>query len=397
MYYPFAKGGYMKISIGHAVEGDNFFGREKELKRMTESWQNKAAGIFIPGPRRIGKTSLVKEFIRRNKEQYKFVYFDLEGRYSIVELCKDLMKEIDSTFPKFIKAKGDFSEKWNKIHKMVSEIEIGKLIKVKTGELTKTLKEMTDKMEDIFAELYRENFIIAFDEFSDFLLNLKKNSPDEVKFFLEWMRRLRQQGKVRLIITGSINIISTIEELNFPYLINDMADVEILPLEAVDIRALLTDLLKDKNITLSNEVLNFSAEKLSDGIPFYIQLFADGLGFYTGGDRHIDDLMEIRKLYERITSKSHKEFIDLHSRLKTNLPGPEYDAARKILANTCHKPMNFDDLYPFVKDLLQDKIAINKLLKRLSDECYLKKGVGGYGFVSAMLADWWKNYYEYER
>jgi len=387
----------MKISIGHAVEGDNFFGREKELKRMADSWQNKAAGIFIPGPRRIGKTSLVKEFIRRNKDQYKFVYFDLEGRYSIVELCKDLMKEIDSTFPKFIKAKGDFSEKWNKIHKMVSEIEIGKLIKVKTGELTKTLKEMTDKMEDIFAELYRENFIIAFDEFSDFLLNLKKNSPDEVKFFLEWMRRLRQQGKIRMIITGSINILSTIEELNFPYLINDMADVEILPLEAVEIRALLTDLLKDKNITLSNEVLNFSAEKLSDGIPFYIQLFADGLGFYTGGDRHIDDLEEIRKLYERITSKSHKEFIDLHSRLKTNLPGPEYNSARKILANTCNKPMSFDDLYPYIESILPDKTAVNKLLKRLSDECYLKKEAGEYGFVSAMLADWWKNQYEWER
>jgi AAA+ ATPase superfamily predicted ATPase len=397
MYYPFTKGGRMKISIGHAVEGDNFFGREKELQRMTDTWQNKAAGIFIPGPRRIGKTSLVKEFIRRNKEQYKFVYFDLEGRYSIVELCKDLIKEIDSSFPGFIKSKGSFYKKWNAFNQMISEIEIGGVLKVKTGERTKTLKDITDKMEEIFAVLYQENFIIAFDEFSDFLLNLKRNSIEEVKFFLEWLRRLRQQGKIRLIITGSINIVSTIEELNFPYLINEMADVEILPLESTEVRTFLTALLKDKNITLNDEVLNFSVEKLSDGIPFYIQLFADGLGFYTGGNRHIDDLEEIRKLYERITGKSHKEFIDLHSRLKTNLPNPEYNAARKILANTCHKPMNFDDLYPILKDILPDKIAINKLLKRLSDECYLKKDTGGYGFVSAMLADWWKNYYEWER
>lgn len=387
----------MKISIGHAVEGDNFFGREKELRRMADIWQNKAAGIFIPGPRRIGKTSLVKEFMRRNKEQFKLVYFDLEGRYSIVELCKDLIKEIEYSFPGFIKSKGSFSEKWNVINKMFSEIEIGGVIKVKTGELTKTEKDITDKMEEIFAVLYQENFIFAFDEFSDFLLNLKKNSLADVKFFLEWLRRLRQQGKIRLIITGSINIVSTIEELNFPYLINDMVDVDILPLEETEVRTLLTTLLKDKNITLNDEVLNFSVEKLSDGIPFYIQLFADGLGSYTGGDRNIDDPEEIRKLYERITGKSHKEFIDLHSRLKTNLPGPEYNAARKILANTCLKPMNFDDLYPFLKDILADKIEINKLLKRLTDECYLKKDKGGYGFVSTMLADWWKNYYEWER
>ncbi|HLP44316.1 MAG TPA: ATP-binding protein [Candidatus Kapabacteria bacterium] len=387
----------MKISIGHAVEGDNFFGREKELQRIAETWQNKAAGIFIPGPRRIGKTSLVKEFIRRNNE-YKFVYFDLEGRYSIVELCKDLMKEIDSTFPQFIKSKGDFSKKWNKIHKMVSEIEIGKFIKVKTGELTETLKEMTDKMEDIFTELYRENFIIAFDEFSDFLLNLKKNSLDEVKFFLEWMRRLRQQGKIRMIITGSINIISTIEELNFPYLINDMTDVEILPLETGEVRALLAGLLKDKNITLGVKAADLAAEKLNDGIPFYIQLFADGLAFYTGGDRSIDDPGEIKQLYERITGKQHKEFIDFHTRLKTHLPSQgEYDAARKILAHTSRNPMSFDDLYPYIETILPEKTAVNKLLKRLSDECYLKKEAGSYGFVSTMLADWWKNHYEWER
>lgn len=387
----------MKISIGHAVEGDNFFGRERELQRMMDIWQNNASGIFIPGPRRIGKTSLVKEFIRRNKEQFKFVYFDLEGRYSIVELCKDLIKEIDYAFPGFIKSKGSFVEKWNALTKMISEIEIGGLLKVKTGELPKTEKDITDKMEEIFTVLYQENFIIAFDEFSDFLLNLKNKSLDNVKFFLEWLRSLRQQGKIRLIITGSINIVSTIEELNLPYLINDMADVEILPLEEAEIRTFLTALLKDKNITLNEKVLNFSVEKLSDGIPFYIQLFADGLGTYVGKDRHITDLQEIQKLYKRITDKSHKEFIDLHSRLKTNLPGPEYNAAWKILANTAFKPMNFDDLYPFLKDILPDKIAINKLLKRLTDECYLKKDAGQYGFVSTMLADWWKNYYEWER
>ena len=388
----------MKINIGHAVEGDNFFGRKKELERMADIWQSKAAGIFIPGPRRIGKTSLVKEFIRRNKNQYKFVYFDLEGRYSIVELCKDLIKEIDSHFPGFVKSKGSLREKWNVIANMFSEIEIGGVIKVKTGEIPKTIKEITEKMEEIFQVLYQQNFIIALDEFSEFLLNLKKNSIEEVKFFLEWLRRLRQQEEIRLIITGSINIISTVEELNFPYLINDMTDIEILPLGPVEVRTLLTELLKDKNITLSDEVLGAAVDKLSDGIPFYIQLFADGLVFYTGGNQVIDDLKYLQKIYEKITSKQHKEFIDLHSRLKTHLgKSSEFNAAKKILAHTCDSSMNFDDLYPFLENILPDKIAVNKLLKRLVDECYLKKKTGQYSFVSPMLADWWRNNYKWER
>ncbi len=387
----------MKINIGHAVEGDNFFGRGRELQRMADIWQNKAAGIFIPGPRRIGKTSLVKEFIRRNKEQFKFVYFDLEGRYSVIELCKDLIKTIDTSFPGVVESKSSSKEKWNVIAKMFSEIEIAGVIKVKTGEITKPAKELIDRMEDIFRMLYQQGFIIAFDEFSDFLLNLKKSSIEEVKFFLEWMRRLRQQEKIRLIITGSINIISTVEELNFPYLINDMTDIEILPLEQEEVRTLLIELLKDKNIALSDKTLHFAVEKLSDGIPFYIQLFADGVAFYSGGNKSFDDVKEVRTLYERITGKQHKEFIDLHTRLKTHLSKVDYDAARKILAHTCQGPMTFDDLYPNLKDILENKTAANKLLKRLVDECYLKLREGQYRFVSPMLSDWWKNHYQWEK
>ncbi len=387
----------MRISIGHAVEGENFFGRQKELERMKEIWSGRGAGVFIPGPRRIGKTSLVKEFMRRNKDRFNIVYFDLEGRYSITELCKDLIKRINDDFPGVIKKKKEIKEKWNALSQMFQEIEIAGVIKVKTGEVTESLKKITDRMEEVFDLLYGQDFIIAFDEFSDFLLNLKKSSGGEVKFFLEWLRRLRQQRRIRLIITGSINIISTVEELNLPYLINDMADIEILPLSPPEVRTLLTELLKDKGITLGKKVADFAVSKLGDGIPFYIQLFADGLAFYTGGGKAIKSTGEIEALYEAITGKQHKEFIDLHSRLNNLLPRPEFDAARKILAHVCGGAMGFDDLYPFVESGLPGREAVNKLLKRLQDECYLRKSREGYEFVSPMLADWWSRQYDWER
>jgi hypothetical protein len=59
--------------------------------------------------------------------------------------------------------------------------------------------------------------------------------------------------------------------------------------------------------------------------------------------------------------------------------------------------MSFDDLYPFLEDILHGKTAVNKLLKRLVDECYLKKEADIYRFVSPMLADWWRNHYEWEK
>lgn len=387
----------MKISIGHAVEGDNFYGRERELKRMAEKLKNKKASVFIPGPRRIGKTSLVKEFIRKNRHKYRFIYFDLATRRSIIELCEDLMKEIEKIFPDLIKSKGKIKERWNDLSKMFPKVKVGGVIELETGEIKVTVKEIMAKMEDIFAELYNHDFILAIDEFSDFLLHLKRKDIDDVKLFLEWLRRLRQEEKIRLIITGSINILSTVEELNVPDLINDLIDIDIMPLSGAEVKEFLKELLKDKNIIFSDGVMKFTFKKLSDGIAFYIQLFADSVSQYLGENIKINDLSEIKKLYKKITGKQHKEFIDLHSRLKEFLPKVECNAAFKVLAHIAFKPMNFDDIYPFIENILPDKNSFNKLLKRLVDECYLEKDGQDYRFVSPMVRDWWKNSYGWER
>ncbi len=387
----------MKISIGHAVEGDEFFGRERELARMTEIMENKKASIFIPGPRRIGKTSIVKEFIRRNKSRFKFVYFDLESRHSIVELCKDLMKEIEKDFPGLIKIKKKFKEKWNNLSRVLKEISFAGILTVKTNQVPIDVRYIMEKMAEIFEELNRHDFILAIDEFSDFLLNLKNSNPDDVAIFLKWLRRLRQEEKIRLIITGSINILTTVDELKVPDLINDMPDLEILPLTQMEIRNFLNALLKTSNITLSKEVLDFTIEKLKDGIPFHIQLFADGIIFYSGENAVIEDISGIEQLYRKITGKQHKEFMDLHSRLESYLPGSEFEAARKILAHTATEPMNFDDIYGYVNQFLPDKGKLDKLLKRLVDECYLAKENLHYRFISPMIADWWRNSFDWEK
>ncbi len=386
----------MENITGPPVDGTNFFGRKKELERMKNIIKKTKSSMFIPGPRRIGKSSLVKEFIRRNKDKYKFISFDLHSRHSVEELCRDLMVEIKKKFPNLIKSKANLKEKWNVLSEMLPEIVSSKG-GIKTGKIRITEKELLTGMEDVFEELNRNHFILAFDEFSDFLWKLKKRNINEVGLFLEWLRRIRQENKIRLIITGSINIISTVEELNFIDLLNDMTDIDIHPLTNLEIKDLLSKLLKSKRITISQAVLDFIIKKLIEGIPFYIQLFVDGVGEYIESDRKINEVSRIERIYLRITSKQHKEFIDMHARLKDYLSGPEYNAVKKILAHIADKKMSFEDLFPYIKPILPKREDTDKLLKRLVDESYLKKENSSYCFISPMLADWWKNSYGWEK
>ncbi|MCP4681680.1 MAG: ATP-binding protein [Desulfobacterales bacterium] len=387
----------MKISTGHWVDGDEFFGRERELSIMAEILADERASLLIPGPRRIGKTSIVKEFIRRTEDKYKIVYFDLESRNSVIGLCKDLIKTIQRTYPGFVEKKMDLTGAWNTLAKMLPELKISGVFRIKTGEIEPGAKDLLDRMEEVFEKLNEHNFIFAFDEFSDFLWKLKERSPEEVKFFLEWLRRLRQEGKIRLIVSGSINIISTVEELKVPDLINDLTDLEIIPLTEDEIRRFLRELTENMDIELTDDGIDLVVHQLNDGIPFFIQLFASGLRAYQVEGRKTYDAEAVKEIYLKITGKKHKEFIDLHSRLKDYLPPNEYKAARKILAHLASDPMTFDDLRPYVEDIVEDKDRLQRLLKRLTDECYLIKERRFFRFVSPMLADWWRNSYECER
>ena len=64
----------IKIHTGAEVEGKDFFGRKKELKILKEKISKKGTSIIIPGPRRLGKSSFVKEFRRKNKKYFKLFY-----------------------------------------------------------------------------------------------------------------------------------------------------------------------------------------------------------------------------------------------------------------------------------------------------------------------------------
>jgi uncharacterized protein len=388
----------MKISVGHWVDGDEFFGRERELRNLSEILANPKASVLVPGPRRIGKTSLLKEFIRQNQQTYRFIYFDLESRQSVMALCRDLIKQVQKSYPQYVSKRSSPTSVWNTAAKMIPELKIAGLVEVKTGEIAHEVKEFMDRMEDLFEELVQQAFVFVFDEFSDFLWKLKETGGHgEVRLFLEWLRQLRQQGKIRLIVSGSINIVSTVEELNLSDLINDFTDLEIFPLPIAEISVFLSALLSHIGITLTDEAVAFAVDRLSDGIPFFIQLFASSLRSYRKTDDQLYDLEAIKELYSKITGKQHKEYIDLHSRLKDYLPKDEFGAAIKVLAHLSSDPMSFNDLWPYVETVLTVKERLSKLLKRLMDESYIEQFDREYRFVSPMLADWWQRSYEWER
>lgn len=384
----------MRNIIGNIVSGADFYGREKTLRKMLKHLKN-GASLFIPGPRRIGKSSIVTEFINRYSKEFNCLYFNLQGRFSIAGLCEDIKTEINKTYPGIFENK-NYKSIWNTFSKMIPEIGVS-AIKIKTGQIEYPNEDYLQLMEELFIKLCEDKFVFILDEFSDFIFNLKKRESSEPELFLEWMRKIRQTQKVQIIITGSINILSTLEEFNFIDLVNDMTDIRIPQLKDYEVKEFLTLLLNEKEITLSKEAEAFAVEKLKDGIPFYIQLFADELfdNFESCVEISLD---EIETAYKNITNRNDlKELVYMRSRLKEYLDNNCFNAAKKILAHLSHNEMTAGDLYPYISNTGIDKNNLFRILDRLTDENYISKKEQKYSFVSAIVKDWWKNKYGDEK
>ena len=70
----------LKKAGGNWVTGEQFFGREGDLRVLAERVRE-GSHTLLSGPRRIGKTSLVRELLRRLEESdgFKSAFVDLEA------------------------------------------------------------------------------------------------------------------------------------------------------------------------------------------------------------------------------------------------------------------------------------------------------------------------------
>ena len=113
--YVCRKNNTMEIKTGTPVEGDDFFGREKEL---SYAWKRIKAGnnLIFPSPRRVGKTSFALKLLEKAKiEGWHTISINLEknaGEKEFVETFVDelkklsnweILKEKGSSFISFLK------------------------------------------------------------------------------------------------------------------------------------------------------------------------------------------------------------------------------------------------------------------------------------------------------
>ncbi len=364
--------------------------------------------ILIVGPRRFGKTSLLKEFIRQNSEisenEFNTLFLELEGCENIENFCFCLFKELLTLyrFHRYIdQVKNFLGDIWNAIASRISKIPIPELdleLREKTRDMS--FSQWKEKLTPMIEGLnsFNKNTIMIFDEFSDMVMNFLKEYPhfeESVDALNGWLRTLRQTSdmglgcKYQFVFCGSINLRKSLENMGISKRINDLESFVIPPMENSEAKTLITSLTESYSMEIDQKGIEFMTSRITDGPPYYGQIFFKALKetrkkSFTG--------MEVEGVYNVMLREGNHDLSHFHSRLVDYLSPLKRECSSLLLKHLTHETWDEKELFDQYFYETYDYQTYQSVVDRLIYEGYIKRDINDNGklrFMSYLLKDWW--------
>ncbi|NIM13548.1 MAG: hypothetical protein GTO45_15655 [Candidatus Aminicenantes bacterium] len=377
-----------------------------ELKRLLRK-----CSVIIEAPRRFGKTSVIKEFLRQEnakkeeKREFNVLFLELEGEETVSDFCLKLFKELLNLYR--LRKKIDalsrlLGNTWNAIAARLGKIKLPGF-EVELREITGdyTLPEWKEKITPMITHLnsFDRKTIIVFDEFPDMLMNFKKKQTkldykNTTDSFTAWLRSLRQiqvEGcKYQFVFCGSIHLRKTLEEIGISKRINDLEPFVIPPIKSEDARLLIECLAKKYKLEIEEAGIAFMVEKITEGSLYYGQILVKALRETSEKNFSVD---KVKAIYEAMLRRGNHDLNHYHSRLEEYLSHGENECSKVILKHLCSGPANEKEIYDLLLYGKSPYEQFQSVVNRLIYEGYISRDIhdnGNLRFVAPILKDWWK-------
>lgn len=384
----------MRSVIGSPVEGDDFFDREPERRRM---WQRlETDSLLLLAPRRIGKTSLMRALCAEG-EAHGFRAVSLSFAH-----CTDEMHCIRELAKAVAGARGLNLRNLQKTLKAllpeVTSLTIGPLgIELAAAE-PPDWRQLGEALARSIGGL-DGRWLIAVDEVPVFLLNLLKREDGlaRVRGFLYWLRNLRQDhhAEVRWILAGSIGLDTVAARHGLGDTLNDLMPMPLGAFAADTADQFLRALADSYGLDLPAPVRAHLIGQLGWPVPFYLQiLFGELRARAADGAR--PDIALVDQVFEDLLTPAHKGFFDYwRQRLTEELGRPDDGHAIHLLSHCARDPSGASRgvlaqaLAERIQDPEEREQSLRYLLDTLESDGYLVRVDDRWRFRLELLRRYW--------
>lgn len=402
----------LKRAVTNYVTGEKFWDREQDIDLFTELL-DEGAHILMAAPRRIGKTSLMREVANRVQDRYYCLHVDLQKAESPADAIAELSKATHPFKKLWDKTKGIFKNILNGVKDNIESFGIDDLtVTLRSGLTAGDWQNKGDQLFSTLAEAEKP-VIIFFDEFPILVNRLLKGKEFRITperrnatdIFMSWIRdnSIRHKGKIRIVITGSIGIEPALRQADLSSSLNTFMPF-LLPVWSNEVaKECLEALANQYEIAFHPEAINMIIEKLGYLIPHHVQLFFDNIymdckrrDYKKVTEKHVNEVYETKML----SIQGHAELSHMEERIKMVFGLEVYPIALEILTEAAVKGyLDNNSAIAICQNYeiaaLDQKEILREILEILEHDGYLYQDKNRYIFVSHLLRDWWKARFDF--
>jgi hypothetical protein len=393
--------------VGNTPEPDQLYGRDELIGRI---WRQLAGNnILLLGPRRFGKSGVMRHLLRRPRTGYLPLYLDLMDASSPVDFAMRLTEAAAGTDPirKTLRAVKSLPKALREflVH-TVEEMEVKGVRLVLRQELETSWRE-TVRHLGAEMEKCQDTVVFLLDEFPWMLANMeKKLGPTPARDFMAWFSSFRLRGdsalrRHRFVVAGSIGLDALLRRLEAPDKLRDFERAYAGAIDEATAVHLVRDVCQTLDIEMTDELRQQIVERM-DRIPYFIHLLLSMLAQLPDCDRHpvVPEGLE-RVCADRMLGNEGKGYFD-HYRDRLRHYGKSRErAAMAILSTVSEAPSGrvgesaLYDMYRRARGRGFGSTEFDELMADLQCDFYLARDsqTNEYRFLVSVMRNWWKQWY----
>lgn len=406
-----AKG--IKNKYGPWVSGKDFFNRAVEIRRLT-TLINEGNNILVVAPRRVGKTSIVREIFQRldKKEMGYYLFVDVQHCSTPEDVITAISVETTQYSALHNKVLDTFKAFWKQIQESIESVGSKGLLEIKIREGLKG--DWQAKGREIMEKLAQTDrpVTICLDELPVMLTRLLGSKSEsgyqqrqkDAGVFLSWLRSIMgsHQGTLRFIICGSIGLEPILKRHGLSHTITQLCPFILDPWDRQTAHDCLKALSVGNNIALSDPICEHILDRLGVYIPHHVQMFFGHLHEdCVKRDVHEVTIEDVDRVYSRslLSTRGHAELADYEERLLRVLEGESVTLALDLLTEAAVQGGFTAETAGLLARKNRDDVtneAVHEVIEILQHDGYVEwdEDTRQWRFVSHLLRDWWRRRFE---
>ena len=391
------------------VDGDRFFDREAELLALEERVRE-GTHTLLTAQRRMGKTSLARELLRRLGAGGEFatVFVDLESAGDAADAISEMTAGVASVGGIWTRLKSGFSRRVRSLGDRVETVGIPQLKVGLRAEIDPgRWRARGDQLFDAVAA-GRARLVMVIDELPILVARMLDGTGAgtaegrrAVDDFLSWLRKVGQthRGRVSFILSGSVGLEPVLQRAGLSAHINIFSPYELKPWSEDTAVRCLTELARTEELDVPEAVWREACARLRCCVPHHVQQFFAllqerlvAMGKTKAGAE------DGRRVYEEdlLGVPGHAHLQHYETRLRLVLDDGAYRTALELLteAATNGGRLSHDTVSKHLRSSMGAGTRsghVLDVLHLLEHDGYLaEEGDEGYRFVSGLLEDWWR-------